>query len=678
TSELSESLTSESTTSEETPQQVLEQVVSDAEILIQIANGHTTPSQELTDAVAVSTKDIAAAKLILGNTKATAEEIQTVVDSVQNSSQALGALLIKDDEDSIITFALDTTTTLDSTFDTGLVPDSASASLDDSRIVLEQNISEARVLMQMVSRQATSGNETLSSLLTNLSTTVAQSQQLLDTPTATQEVIANQTELLRTDVLVLASEYQKASLSDYIFTNLAVTTDSTQAYIDSNGKTQYIYSGTLTGGDASENANNTIIDSISYSYDTGTNRTTWKVDLSPAFATNNQFGIVIATNDSIISREMTYYSDGNLIRNSDYTPYISKSSFDNLVYNNYAINITEWRTIGGGVANNMTWTFVTEGDSKTFYVRTATAIVQSTLEGILKGDGRTLYAQRYDESPLKGIDIDSLDPRPGSQSVSESTSKSESISNSESLSNSESTSNSESLSNSISESVRESVSESISESVRESVVESLSESVRESVVESLSESVRESVVESLSESVRESVVESLSESVRESVVESLSESVRESIVESLSESVSESISESISESVSESISESVSESISESVSESISESVSESISESVSESISESTSESISESVSESISESVSESISESVSESISESTSESISESVSESISESVSESISESVSESISESVSESISESTSESISESVSESISESVS
>ncbi|RRR54619.1 hypothetical protein EI998_01865, partial [Streptococcus suis] len=442
TSELSESSTAESTTSEETPQQVLEQVVSDAEILIQIANGHTTPSQELTDAVAVSTKDIAAAKLILGNTKATAEEIQTVVDSVQNTSQALGALLIKDDEDGIITFALDTPTTLDSTFDTGLVPDSASASLDDSRIVLEQNISEARVLMQMVSRQATSGNETLSSLLTNLSTTVAQSQQLLDTPTATQEVIANQTELLRTDVLILASEYQKASLSDYIFTNLAVTTDSTQAYIDSNGKTQYIYSGTLTGGDASENANNTIIDSISYSYDTGTNRTTWKVDLSPAFATNNQFGIVIATNDSIISREMTYYSDGNLIRNSDYTPYITKSSFDNLVYNNYAINITEWRTIGGGVANNMTWTFVTEGDSKTFYVRTATAIVQSTLEGILKGDGRTLYAQRYDESPLKGIDIDSLDPRPGSQSVSESTSKSESISNSESLSNSESTSNS--------------------------------------------------------------------------------------------------------------------------------------------------------------------------------------------------------------------------------------------
>ncbi|MET3633768.1 accessory Sec-dependent serine-rich glycoprotein adhesin [Streptococcus porcorum] len=90
---------------------VLEQVTSEAEILVQIANGQTTPSQELTDAVAVSTKEIAAAKLILGNTEATVEEIQTVVDSVKNSSQSLGALLIKDDEDGIITFALDTSTT---------------------------------------------------------------------------------------------------------------------------------------------------------------------------------------------------------------------------------------------------------------------------------------------------------------------------------------------------------------------------------------------------------------------------------------------------------------------------------------------------------------------------------------------------------------------------------------
>lgn len=107
----SSSTDTSSSSSSTDAREVLEQVTSEAEILVQIANGQTTPSQELTDAVAVSTKDIAAAKLILGNAEATAEEIQTVVNSVQNSSQALGALLIKDDEDGIITFALDTTTT---------------------------------------------------------------------------------------------------------------------------------------------------------------------------------------------------------------------------------------------------------------------------------------------------------------------------------------------------------------------------------------------------------------------------------------------------------------------------------------------------------------------------------------------------------------------------------------
>ncbi|MHC3594539.1 KxYKxGKxW signal peptide domain-containing protein [Streptococcus suis] len=372
TSELSESSTSESTTSEETPQQVLEQVVSEGEILIKIAESQlaTASDSDLAAALAVSRSDIAAAKQLLGNTAASLTDIQTAISGLQTSSSALGIELIKNDTEKTLAVAY------------------------------------------------------------------------------------------------------------------AVTTGTTSAYIDSNGVTQYIFTGSLTGGDASENANNTIIDSISYSYDTGTNRTTWAVNLSPAFASNNQFGIVIATNDTIISREMTYYSNGNLIRNSDYTPYISKSAFDNLLYDNYAINITEWRTIGGGVADNMTWTFVTEGSSKTFYVRTATAIVQTTLEGILKGDGRTLYAQRYDESPLAGIDIDSLNP--DIPSISESTSVSESISNS--------------ISNSISESVAESVSESVSnsESLSNSISNSISESVRESVVESVSESVRESVVESLS------------------------------------------------------------------------------------------------------------------------------------------------------------------------------------
>lgn len=40
--------------------------------------------------------------------------------------------------------------------------------------------------------------------------------------------------------------------SPSIAINLAATTNAVQTYLDSSGKTQYIYSGTLTGSDVSE------------------------------------------------------------------------------------------------------------------------------------------------------------------------------------------------------------------------------------------------------------------------------------------------------------------------------------------------------------------------------------------------------------------------------------------
>ncbi|MCQ9224937.1 muramidase, partial [Streptococcus suis] len=71
----------------------------------------TTENIELAAALATTTTDIQTAKTVLGNADATVEDIQTVITSIQSSSQALGTLLLKDDEDGIITFALDTSTT---------------------------------------------------------------------------------------------------------------------------------------------------------------------------------------------------------------------------------------------------------------------------------------------------------------------------------------------------------------------------------------------------------------------------------------------------------------------------------------------------------------------------------------------------------------------------------------
>ena len=55
--------------------------------------------------------------------------------------------------------------------------------------------------------------------------------------------------------------------SQSIAINLAATANAVQTYLDSNGRRQYIYSGTLTGSDVSEGGKNTIIQSMTYSYD---------------------------------------------------------------------------------------------------------------------------------------------------------------------------------------------------------------------------------------------------------------------------------------------------------------------------------------------------------------------------------------------------------------------------
>ncbi|HEM4573048.1 TPA: KxYKxGKxW signal peptide domain-containing protein [Streptococcus suis] len=111
TSELSESSTSESTTSEETPQQVLEQVVSEGEILIKIAESQlaTASDSDLAAALAALQSDIVMAKQLLGNSAVTQAEIETIVSSLQTNSLALGTELLKDKSDNILTVSLSTT-----------------------------------------------------------------------------------------------------------------------------------------------------------------------------------------------------------------------------------------------------------------------------------------------------------------------------------------------------------------------------------------------------------------------------------------------------------------------------------------------------------------------------------------------------------------------------------------
>ncbi|MBS6886125.1 MAG: accessory Sec-dependent serine-rich glycoprotein adhesin, partial [Streptococcus salivarius] len=187
---------------------------------------------------------------------------------------------------------------------------------------------------------------------------------------------------------------------------------------------------------------------------------------------------------------------------------------------------------------------------------------------------------------------------------------------------------------------------------------STSQSIVESTSTVESQSVSTSKVESASFSASESEVVSSSLSQSEKASASLSESVSESLFESASTSASVSASQLESNSVSASESASTSTSQSESNSTSASESASTSTSQLESNSVSASESASTSTSQSESNSTSASESASTSISQSISNYESASESESVSESQSVSNSESASESESTSASQSESNSVS--------------------
>ena len=316
------------------------------------------------------------------------------------------------------------------------------------------------------------------------------------------------------------------------------------------------------------------------------------------------------------------------------------------------------------------------------YEKAKQEVIDLIQPGKMGNDGATgTYSQVFDAlSHLNDAIYNLKDANEESLSLSTSASESASISASESASISASESASTSASESASTSASESASTSASESASTSASESASTSASESASTSASESASTSASESASTSASESASTSASESASTSASESASTSASESASTSASESASTSASESASTSASESASISASESASISASESTSRSIAGSLSISLSESASTSASESASTSASESASTSASESASTSASESASTSASESASTSASESASTSASESASTSASESASTSASESASESTTENASTSISrsESASESAS
>ena len=210
-------------------------------------------------------------------------------------------------------------------------------SLSMSKTTLEQNASEAQLLVSLADRYLNSVTDaqarsdlseaiqTVRTELTKANTLLSQNEgdfegQRSRLGLAVEQMMSTMQQTGFTGNLVNSNGSQSIAI------NLAATANAVQTYLDSNGRRQYIYSGTLTGSDVSEGGKNTIIQSMTYSYDTGTNKTTWVVTIKPSFNTNNEFGILVTSDDTINSVTMTYHDNGNLITTEDWTSKLTKAS----------------------------------------------------------------------------------------------------------------------------------------------------------------------------------------------------------------------------------------------------------------------------------------------------------------------------------------------------------------
>ncbi|HFU3712374.1 TPA: KxYKxGKxW signal peptide domain-containing protein, partial [Streptococcus suis] len=618
------------TTTVEEEKQTLEQVISEAEVLVQIASNQTAPSQALLTAIETSRDQILLAQTILGDADATVADLATIISSLQSSNQAIGLLLLENDEDGVITFALDTATTatvtkvgegygvLVDTLSTATpeMTDAKGAKVSDLtfsspyagtsvagwhtfsytatdtydqnhkssggtalnayiRYSLDEDTSTYTVLAELVSK---TGTVLESYKIDPGSSATFTYPSTLDTDNS-PITITYDTSLATASGIPGGLRFSTSSANVYGTTLVPTYTLNTTYYKTTDGTIIATYSVMTIGGQTVTPSG--VRSFVGYDYSTTTNATSTRA-LTPG--TTYMHGkveeqgtktlITVIDDQGTIKRSLYY-------RDPTYTGTVDWNGTDTTGF----IKLFETSEIKASTSTSGTnyntystiepsYTTTTHNGQRIMVFYTSPA-QNWRLIGYWTGgtaQGGTQYGRFF-------FGRQSLD-RNGNWGLWQANSSSTGVNDygtQYGLGNPLSTLVNEtthwytvdtSESESLSNSNSHSLSESESTSNSESTSKSESISNSESLSNSESTSNSESISNSISESVRESVSESISESVKESVSESISESVKESVSESISESVKESVSESVSESVRESVSESVSESVKESVSES--------------------------------------------------------------------------------------------------------------
>ncbi|MFS9153207.1 Ig-like domain-containing protein, partial [Streptococcus infantis] len=147
-------------------------------------------------------------------------------------------------------------------------------------------------------------------------------------------------------------------------------------------------------------------ESVRYSVDG--DKTTWTIEVVPEKASNTFAGLAVTSDDTISSIRMIGKSGkfGNNLKDQ-YLDLPKRP--DNMPFANYKVHMSEFRTIGGGIPDNIVYEVVTNGKNHNLFGRFATALVESSLKnnGL---NGKSVIGARTSDFPTVGVSLKSKLP----------------------------------------------------------------------------------------------------------------------------------------------------------------------------------------------------------------------------------------------------------------------------
>lgn len=239
--------------------------------------------------------------------------------------------------------------------------------------------------------------------LDRLNTALDQAQKVLDNAEASQEQVDAALASLKDAVAQLAAKEEKAATvateektevkeaeAAVAETEVARPRGKRAAYRSIDGS---LGEGEFTGEGVKQ------FKSVRYSVDG--DKTTWRIEVVPEKQANTFAGLAVTSDDTISSIRMIGKSGkfGDNLKDQ-YLP----NRPQKMPFANYKVHMSEFRTIGGGIPDNIVYEVVTNGKNHNLFGRFSTALIENTLKnnGL---NGHAVIGVRTSDFPSVGVSL---------------------------------------------------------------------------------------------------------------------------------------------------------------------------------------------------------------------------------------------------------------------------------